>query len=424
MTPIIEVKNIYKKYRFGLKQPYYSLRDTIIAAMEHPFSQLKRKKPGPDGLNEDEFWALKDISFNVNKGEVLGIIGRNGAGKSTLLKILSRITLPTKGEIVIRGRIASLLEVGTGFHPELTGRENVYLNGSILGMKNREIKKKFQEIVKFAEIEKFLDTPVKRYSSGMYMRLAFSVAAHLESEIVIIDEVLAVGDADFQKKCFRKINNIVKQGRTVMFVSHSMQTISNICDKVVVLESGKVTNYGDTEKIVNIQAKLKKIVKSYKTWMDKDAPGNMVVKLYEVKIIDLNGKNVSDINIESSFKVRLEYEVLQKNAKFRSAINFYTQDSCAFATIEKEEKAKSEIGMYSSEVVVPANLLSEGDYYLNISIFTTDVIKIRHIYENECVAFHVHDTMTGTSARGDYKGSYGGLLRPKLDWITSKNTIS
>ncbi len=233
MKPIIEVSHLYKKYKIGEKQRYYSFRDTLVDLAKAPFKQKNK-------IKNNAFWALKDISFKVMPGEVIGIIGRNGAGKSTLLKILSRITPPTKGEITLRGRVASLLEVGTGFHPELTGRENIYLNGAILGMKRVEINNKFDEIVEFAEISKFLDTPVKFYSSGMYMRLAFAIAAHLDPEILLVDEVLAVGDTQFQKKCLGKMKDVSKQGRTILFVSHNMNAIEQLCTKCVLLESGSM----------------------------------------------------------------------------------------------------------------------------------------------------------------------------------------
>src|SRR4030066_1519635 len=233
MLPIIEITNLSKQYRIGKREPYKMLRDTIVNTVKAPLRVFSK-----NGADEDNtVWALKDVSFEVNEGEILGIIGRNGAGKTTLLKILSRITEPTEGEIRIRGRVGSLLEVGTGFHPELTGRENIFLNGAILGMRKEEIKKKFDEIVAFAETEKFLDTPVKRYSSGMYVRLAFAVAAHLEPEILIIDEVLAVGDAEFQKKCLGKMEDVSKsEGRTVLFVSHNLDAVQRLCTNSILLE--------------------------------------------------------------------------------------------------------------------------------------------------------------------------------------------
>ncbi|MEW6602481.1 MAG: ABC transporter ATP-binding protein [Nitrospirota bacterium] len=243
--PIIEIETISKRYRIGAhKEPYLSLRDEI-AKKARRFSSVFSSGQNQASSNETDFWALKDVSFSVNEGEAVGIIGRNGAGKSTLLKILSQITPPTEGKITMRGRVASLLEVGTGFHPELTGRENIYLNGAILGMTRKEISRKFDEIVAFAEVEKFLDTPVKRYSSGMYVRLAFAVAAHLEPEILVVDEVLAVGDAEFQKKCLGKMGEVSNSGRTIIFVSHNMTAVQALCTHAIRLNSGKLVGYGN-----------------------------------------------------------------------------------------------------------------------------------------------------------------------------------
>jgi lipopolysaccharide transport system ATP-binding protein len=256
MTPVISVRGLGKRYMLSHERNgYVALRDVITYTLFHPFRLLKTKKAERGerrrGARED-FWALRDVSFDTNKGEVIGIIGKNGAGKSTLLKILTGITPPTEGEARLTGKIASLLEVGTGFHPELSGRENIYLNGAILGMKRKEIAKKFDEIVAFAGIEQFLDTPVKYYSSGMYVRLAFSVAAHLEPEILIVDEVLAVGDAEFQKKCLGKMEEVTKQdGRTILFVSHNMAAVERLCKKTVLLEHGKIKMFGDTKEVVH-----------------------------------------------------------------------------------------------------------------------------------------------------------------------------
>jgi lipopolysaccharide transport system ATP-binding protein len=244
----IKVDNLSKRYRIGQREPYKTFRDAITSSVSLPGHFFKGKKSTKGKNSSDTFWALKDVSFEVETGEIVGIIGRNGAGKSTLLKVLSRITLPTEGSVELHGRISSLLEVGTGFHPELTGRENIYLSGSILGMKRREIEDKFDEIVKFSEIEKFLDTPAKRYSSGMYVRLAFAVAAHLESEILLLDEVLAVGDIGFQKKCLGKMKDASGEGRTVLFVSHNMNAIAQLCESCMMLENGQLKKYDDTAK--------------------------------------------------------------------------------------------------------------------------------------------------------------------------------
>lgn len=252
--PIIEIKSVGKKYNIiHQRGGYVTLRDVLANILKAPFSFLKSKAKQAAGLEKkEEFWALKNISFNVSKGEVVGIIGQNGAGKSTLLKILSQITPPTEGEIILRGRVGSLLEVGTGFHPELSGRENIFLNGAILGMKRKEIAEKFDQIVEFAGIEQFLDMPVKYYSSGMYVRLAFSVAAHMEPDILIVDEVLAVGDDEFQKKCLGKMEQITKsEGRTILFVSHNADAITRLCQRVVLLSKGKIIKDGPAKEVVD-----------------------------------------------------------------------------------------------------------------------------------------------------------------------------
>jgi lipopolysaccharide transport system ATP-binding protein len=247
MKPVIKVSGLSKRYRIGASEgPYRTLRETVNQAVRSPFRGLRREGNG----RETTIWALNDVSFEVQPGEVIGIIGRNGAGKSTLLKVLSRITEPTKGRAELYGRVGSLLEVGTGFHPELTGRENIFLNGAILGMKRSEIERKFDEIVAFAEVEKFMDTPVKRFSSGMFLRLAFAVAAHLEPEILVIDEVLAVGDASFQKKCLGKMSGVAKEGRTVLFVSHNMGAIQGLCSRAIWLADGKIAGQGDANQVV------------------------------------------------------------------------------------------------------------------------------------------------------------------------------
>jgi lipopolysaccharide transport system ATP-binding protein len=251
MSTIIEVKNVGKKYTVGEQHRYVALRDVMVDATHRMLAFFKKKSRSGESVRTNEFWAVRDVNFEVKKGEVLDH-RRNGAGKSTLLKILSQITPPTTGEIRLRGRVGSLLEVGTGFHPELTGRENIYLNGAILGMRKKEIEAKFDEIVEFAGIGKFLDTPVKRYSSGMYVRLAFAVAAHMEPEILIVDEVLAVGDAEFQKKCLGKMEDVTKkEGRTVIFVSHNMGAVAQLCTRTVVLEGGKVAFVGPTDKAIS-----------------------------------------------------------------------------------------------------------------------------------------------------------------------------
>ncbi len=306
--PIIEVRNIGKKYDIAhMRGGYVALRDVIANIVRSPFSFLKDKAERAVGLKKkEEFWALKDVSFNINQGEVVGIIGANGAGKSTLLKILSQITPPTEGEIVLRGRVGSLLEVGTGFHPELTGRENIFLNGAILGMKKREIEKKFDEIVEFAGIGKFLDTPVKRYSSGMYVRLAFAVAAHMDPDILLIDEVLAVGDAEFQKKCLGKMDDITKrEGRTILFVSHNLTAIKQLCVKTIVLQNGKIVFEGDTEKALEIYRQTSNQMVSIGSNTKRRGDKKIILESFHLE--DADGRIVNSIENGSDVKFVFSY---------------------------------------------------------------------------------------------------------------------
>jgi len=304
----VRVEGLGKKYRLGEREPYKTAREAIRKLVTGPAKRLSSRKRKRAGSDSEYLWALKDVSFEVPEGEVLGIIGRNGAGKSTLLKLLSRITEPTTGRAEIYGRVGSLLEVGTGFHPELTGRENVYLNGAILGMRKAEIDRKFDEIVEFAEVAKFLDTPVKRYSSGMYVRLAFSVAAHLEPEILVIDEVLAVGDLAFQKKCLGKMGDVASEGRTVLFVSHNMAAVENLCQSAVALEDGGIANRGRTEEVIaayvdsmsdSQQADLRSV---------RGRMGNGKVRITGIRTCDDSGKPVTGVTIGQGCKIYLDYE--------------------------------------------------------------------------------------------------------------------
>lgn len=314
MNPIITAKNIGKKYNINHQQGgYVALRDVITNIFQSPFSFLKSKTKEVFGIDtKEEFWALRDVNFEINKGEVVGIIGHNGAGKSTLLKILSQITPPTTGEIRINGRVGSLLEVGTGFHPELTGRENIFLNGAILGMKKSEIVKKFDEIVKFADIEKFLDTPVKYYSSGMYVRLAFSVAAHMDPEILIVDEVLAVGDAEFQKKCLGKMNEITKKdGRTILFVSHNIEAIKELCGKTILLEKGNIKAIGETQKIIEIYSKQYTDPIMSASHTDFQINKNRELSFEKIWITNNKGEHLNAIPHNEYFNININFEVIK-----------------------------------------------------------------------------------------------------------------
>ncbi|HKO61345.1 MAG TPA: ABC transporter ATP-binding protein [Pyrinomonadaceae bacterium] len=310
----IRVENLSKQYRIGQRESYKALRDVIADTAAAPFRRFRSAFNGNGSSNGsalstqhsafeggNSIWALDDVSFDVKRGEVAGIIGRNGAGKSTLLKILSRITKPTKGYATIHGRIGSLLEVGTGFHPELTGRENIYLNGAILGMRKAEIERKFDEIVAFAEVEKFIDTPVKRYSSGMYVRLAFAVAAHMETEVLVIDEVLAVGDAEFQKRCLGKINEVARGGRTVLFVSHNMHAVQTLCTRAIVLKDGKIAKAGSVDSCID--SYLSEARTSRSEWIRPTANGNSSMLIFEQVSVALSGEQ-PDLTLDVAMKLR------------------------------------------------------------------------------------------------------------------------
>lgn len=317
MENIIEVKNLGKKYNISERQGYVALRDVLANIAKSPARWFGGKVKTALGQTEaNEFWALSDVNFEVNQGEVMGIIGRNGAGKSTLLKILSQITPPTTGEIKLRGRVGSLLEVGTGFHPELTGRENIYLNGAILGMRKYEIEKKFDEIVDFAGITKFLDMPVKRYSSGMYVRLAFAVAAHLEPEILVVDEVLAVGDVEFQKKCLGKMEEVTqKNGRTVLFVSHNLSAVDRLCKKCIYLDKGRVKMIGETKEVINSYLADCSIFGNTSIGERKDRRGSGKIKILDVYFTDEVGNRINFLSAGKNIFICCNYEVIDKNIK-------------------------------------------------------------------------------------------------------------
>lgn len=371
---VITVKNIGKKYNIAHQQGgYVSLRDVLTNVLKNPFAFLKQKAKKVVGIaKNEEFWALKNINFEVKKGEVIGIIGRNGAGKSTLLKILSQITPPTEGEIKINGRVGSLLEVGTGFHPELSGRENIFLNGAILGMTKKEISKKFDAIVAFSGIEKFLDTPVKRYSSGMYVRLAFSVAAHMDPDILIIDEVLAVGDAEFQKKCIGKMDEITKkEGRTILFVSHNMGAIQQLCNKTIWIDEGKIKSVGETEKIIDDYIKGNTTQKIVELKDVKERKGNGKIKLSSISFKNKKGENTSSFVSGEECQFWLEFENIDKDVKdftFNLAIDSVV-DQMRITTMgnkftnQKIPTEKKVIGIIINKL--PLNV---GEYYITLFV--------------------------------------------------------
>ena len=363
MKPIIKVENLSKQYKLGVKQAAnLTFRESIMESVRAPFDKLRRN--GENGGNEPKgsFWALRDVNFEVMPGDVIGIIGRNGAGKSTLLKILSRITEPTAGKIDLYGRIASLLEVGTGFHPELSGRENIFLNGAILGMRHDEIAKKLDEIIDFAEIEKFIDTPVKHYSSGMYVRLAFAVAAHLEPEILVVDEVLAVGDSEFQKKCLGKMDEVSKGGRTVLFVSHQMGTIAQLCQKAILLEKGRVLMHGKTDEVIEAYLNQQHINSAYHYNADRVVGKSSYI--VSQKLVDENGRDVSEITSNTPIILETKIRVENFNNSLELSLSLQSKTKGRIFTVDfrLQDLMKSSEKEKVVRLIVPANIIAPSSY--------------------------------------------------------------
>ena len=420
----LQVDNLSKQYRIGRSQDgrstYGSLRETLAEAASAPLRRLRRSSNGDSKSETDFIWALKDVSFEVKKGEVVGIIGRNGAGKTTLLKVLSRITRPTHGNVRLWGRVGSLLEVGTGFHPELTGRENIYLNGAVLGMGRVEIERKFDEIVDFAEIEQFLDTPVKRYSSGMYMRLAFAVAAHLEPEILLVDEVLAVGDAAFQKKCLRKMGKVAQEGRTVLFVSHNMAAIKELCQRGILLSHGQVSLSTNTEEVVRTYLRNDSKWTSERTWSDlKSAPGDDIARICAVRIMGQDGAIAQTIDTSSPFYVEIEYYVLIPGISLNVSISIFNSEE--IYVLASPSSTDSEwygnphpIGLFKSRCLIPGFLLNHGRHSISALLVNTDRARIITQLDR-IVSVDINDL--GIDRKG-YYGYWGGVVRPLLNWKT------
>jgi lipopolysaccharide transport system ATP-binding protein len=426
MKPVIRVDNLTKEYRIGLRQKegYGTFREALSSVVRAPFQRIRSRRPFLDKTVErkDAFFALKDVSFEVSPGEVVGIIGRNGAGKSTLLKILSRITEPTKGRLELRGRVGSLLEVGTGFHSELTGRENIYLNGSILGMSRREITRKFDEIVAFSEIEQFLDTPVKRYSSGMYVRLAFAVAAHLEPEILIVDEVLAVGDIAFQKKSMGKMQDVARHGRTVLFVSHNISAVTRLCNRALLLTEGHLDQDGPAHEIACAYLSLGRQETASHKWTNiTKAPGNEVVRLLSVCIREEKGEIADYLDIRRPALVEMEYEVIQAGTEIVPNLHFFNQEGVyLFVAHDLDPHWRHKprpVGRYLSTAHIPGNFFAEGRVVIGAAITTYSPFRV-HLYEREIIGVHVVDSSDGDTARGDFVGHMPGVIRPILAWNT------
>ncbi len=412
----IRVENLGKQYKIGAQlERYRTLRDTLVSAVQRPVRMLR----GGTTTANETIWALKDVSFEVRKGEVLGVIGRNGAGKSTLLKILSRVTEPSEGYAEIRGRVGSLLEVGTGFHPELTGRENIALNGAILGMKRAEIERKFDEIVEFAGIEKFIDTPVKRYSSGMYLRLAFAVAAHMEPEILVVDEVLAVGDAEFQRKCLGKMSDVASEGRTVLFVSHNMSAILRLTKETIVLEKGKLVLRAPTPQAVDFYLTSGFAQSGEHYWQPDEIPSDSApFRPIALRVRNPQGQIVDTVRSTEPVTVEIEYALDAPIPGLRVGLYLMSsQGELIFTSFDTDDARRYEHlavrppGHYLSRCQIPADLLNEGRYVLGVN---ASVFRVRRYFQDEqALAFNV-----------DASGAPGtqwleprlGLLRPRLAW--------
>jgi lipopolysaccharide transport system ATP-binding protein len=414
MATVIKAEGVAKRYRLGEQQAAYgTLRDSLARA--------GRRLTGRERRHEvEEIWALRDVTFDVRQGEVLGVVGRNGAGKSTLLKVLTRITTPTAGRIEIQGRVGSLLEVGTGFHPELTGRENVYLNGAILGMKRREIDQRYDAIVEFAGVQKFIDTPVKRYSSGMYVRLAFAVAAHLEPEILLVDEVLAVGDAEFQRRCLGRMEELGSSGRTVIFVSHQLPAVAQLCDRAIQIRGGRVVGDGPPAQVIATYLEQTHSADSERSWTLDTAPGNDLAKILSVRLLPHDGMPPGVVDVRHPIGIEVVFTVLRDGKPVFPKIKVLDQEGAiAFNAMDTDERwlRPSPPGTYVSTAWVPENLLNEGSTIVEASICSIDFPKLEHhaaVYE--AISFDVLDPSEGDSARGAFAGQWRGVVRPKLDW--------
>jgi lipopolysaccharide transport system ATP-binding protein len=428
----LRLEGLSKQYKIGQRQRgYRTFRDTVVETLMAPFYRVAvswRDTPAETaGLNET-IWALRDVSLEIKHGEVVGIIGRNGAGKSTLLKILSRITEPTTGFAEIYGRVGSLLEVGTGFHGELTGRENIYLNGAILGMRKREIDRKFDEIVDFSDVEKFIDTPVKHYSSGMYLRLAFAVAAHLEPEILIVDEVLAVGDASFQRKCLDKMQDVGRHGRTVLFVSHNIPAVTRLCDRAILLNEGKVVADGPASKIASEYLNSGLGIGPRREWPDPSkAPGGDVARLLAVRVRTEEGEITDVIDIRQPVGIEMEYEVITPGYKLMPHFLFTNQEGIhAFSAHDVDPAWRGRprpAGKYLSSAWIPGDLLTEGTLFVAAGVQTIDP-RIRQFFVSNAVSFQIVELQYAGGARGDSSSYIRGVVRPLLKWTTESNTYS
>jgi len=419
----VHAENLGKQYRLG---EVVGRPPSLYEALSKGLAWLTGNRAGRAG-HGDLFWALRDVEFEISQGEVVGVVGGNGAGKSTLLKILSRITTPTEGRVTVFGRLASLLEVGTGFHPELTGRENIYLNGTILGMRRYEIERKFDEIVSFAEIEKFLDTPVKRYSSGMYVRLAFAVAAHLDADILLVDEVLAVGDAAFQRKSLGKMEDVARSGRTVMFVSHNMTAIHQLCQRAMLFEAGRIKSAGPAHDIVQ-EYLTEGLSEGTAEWPDRNAaPGNERARIAAVRVLsDAEPRSVVPIDRPVVFEI--DFWLLDDGMR-NFCVNLYLRDARDVVVLSSANtdaaslrpmgwfRERHPAGLYRARCEIPANFLGDLRYFVSVYLVSTSPFHTEASAER-AVAFTVRDT--GSLREPGMEGEWHGVVRTALDWHTER----
>jgi lipopolysaccharide transport system ATP-binding protein len=413
MTAAIKILGVGKEYFRGVHHTHSRLLSGLISQWGKRLLGMTAEEDYST-VDVEPFWALRDVSLSVEQGQVVGIVGRNGSGKSTLLKIIAQITAPTTGEIRLNGRTGTLLEVGTGFHPELSGRENVYLNGAILGMRRGEIERKFDEIVDFSGVEAFIDTPVKRYSSGMQTRLAFSVAAHLDPEILIIDEVLAVGDAEFQKKCLAKMKDVTSDGRTVIFVSHSMATVTSLCNQCVLLEHGEVRAFGPPHKVADLYfSKANSGGPKLSYEINALRPGDDIVQLCGARIVNCDLEQIEAIGRDEVVGVEMTFEVLQDGHRLFPNIHIFLQDQYAFVSSPSSGEPFSP-GIYRSVMWIPPRLLNNGLFVVGVAVTSLGPVVV-HFYEQNALRFRVADNVFDATRNG-YLGEVPGVVRPDLKW--------
>jgi lipopolysaccharide transport system ATP-binding protein len=420
--PAIQASGLSKRYWLGERQHYVTLRDSAASVLAAPGRRLARLVRGQQHVRSvansgaDSIWALRDVDLEIEHGDIVGFVGRNGAGKTTLLKLLSRITTPDAGRAVIRGRIGSLLEVGTGFHPELTGRENVYLNGAILGMRRNEIKRRFDEIVEFGAVERFIDTPVKRYSSGMYMRLAFAVAAHLDTEILMIDEVLAVGDVAFQQKCLGKMGDVARDGRTVLFVSHNLLALQSLCNRAYWIDRGRVVGEGAPGTVISSYLQASYALQTEQVWETPEAaPGNDVIRLQRVSVRPSDPAGGEQITVRTPLTIEFDYCIRECDVYMQPSLNLYNSQGIQILSaldphLSDWRGTSTAPGMYREVCQIPGDLLNSGMHRVEFRVLIDGRDEWR---ANDVLTFDVLDT-------GDFRAGWyderEGVIRPLLPW--------